>query len=159
MNNEQETTGNWQPNARYEIPDTRYQSFCKTNPISKKVYMNINTALTNTYTNEPRTMNHEQCFKTNPIKPNGKIGKMNATFCITKLYANEPRTMNYELDAKQTQSNPISTKVHMNIRTVITKPYANEQRTMNCEQRTIIEMLSNLAYNLPNEYNIGDSRN
>jgi hypothetical protein len=66
--------------------------------------MNINAALTNAYGNQLRTMNHEQCFKTNPIKANGKIGKMYATFSITRTYANELRTMNYELLPK---TNPI----------------------------------------------------
>jgi hypothetical protein len=42
--------------------------------------------------------------KTNPIKPNFKIGKMNATFFPTKPYANEQQTMNNERSLK---TNPI----------------------------------------------------
>jgi hypothetical protein len=45
--------------------------------------------------------------KTNPNKPNFKIGKMNTTFFTTKPYANKQRTMDNEHRSKQTQSNPI----------------------------------------------------
>jgi hypothetical protein len=34
-------------------------------------------------------MNYERLPKTNPIKPNGKIGKMAATFFTTKAYAKD----------------------------------------------------------------------
>jgi hypothetical protein len=78
----------------------------KTNPISKRPSTNISTAITSTYANAQRTMNHERPCKTNPIKPSVKIGKMNATFFTIKAYANEQRAMDTEPASKQTQSNP-----------------------------------------------------
>jgi hypothetical protein len=76
---------------------------CKTNPISTKVPMNIRAAITKTYANKQRTMNYERPCKTNPIKPNVKIGKMNATLLTTKPYTNEQRTITQN-KPKQSQS-------------------------------------------------------
>jgi len=45
--------------------------------------------------------------KSNPNKPNFKIGKMKISTAITKAYANEQRATNNERYSKQTQSNPI----------------------------------------------------
>ena len=53
-----------------ENPLQIYPFLCKTNPISAKVRMSIRTVMTSTYLGQQRTMNNEQCFKTNPIKPN-----------------------------------------------------------------------------------------
>ena len=45
--------------------------------------------------------------KSNPNKPNFKIGKMKISTAIIKAYANQQRTMNNEHYPKQTQTNPI----------------------------------------------------
>jgi len=96
---------------------------CKTNPISSKAKMNLNSLITTDYENKWQRRVRKNKPNSNPIKPNFRKAKMTVNSLITKDYI---KYDDFVVRKNKPNSNPISSKPKMSANLYVIEDYENE---------------------------------